>query len=50
MLDFQPLPDRRGCRIADHSIGDVRDEEHWGEFIRWFLDAGVRLRRALKEP
>lgn len=47
-LDFQRLPNKRGCRIADHQIGEVRDEEHWNEYIRWFLDAGLRLRRALK--
>lgn len=46
-LDFQPLPDRRGCRIADHGIGDVRNEEQWNQYVRWFLDAGSRLRRAL---
>lgn len=48
-LDFQRLPHRRGCRIADHGIGDVMDEGHWSEFIRWFVDAGARLRRALTE-
>ena len=46
-LDFQKLPNRRGCRIADHAIGDVTNEEQWNEYIRWFLDAGIRLRRAL---
>jgi hypothetical protein len=48
-LDFQPLPGKRGCRIADHAWGDVLDENHWNEFIVWFLDAGARLRRALAE-
>ena len=23
------------------------DEDQWSEFIRWFVDAGARLRRAL---
>jgi hypothetical protein len=48
-LDFQRLPGKRGCRIADHASGDVMDQDHWNEFIRWFLDAGARLRRALTE-
>jgi hypothetical protein len=48
-LDFQRLPGKRGCRIADHTAGDVMDEDHWNEFIAWFLDAGARLRRALAE-
>ena len=48
-LDFQPLPGKRGRRIADSGEGDVMDEDHWNEFIRWFLDAGTRLRRALAE-
>jgi hypothetical protein len=46
-LDFQRLPARRGCRIADHGTGDVTNEESWPRFVEWFLDAGVRLRRAL---
>jgi hypothetical protein len=48
-LDFQRLPDKRGCRIADHGVGDVRHEERWSEYIRWFIDAGARLRRALRQ-
>ena len=48
-LDFQRLPGKRGCRIADHASGDVMDEDHWNEFIRWFVDAGGRLRHALTE-
>jgi hypothetical protein len=26
----------------------VLDRERWGEYIDWFIDAGVRLREALK--
>lgn len=48
-LDFQKLPNSRGCRIADHAIGDVTNEEQWNEYIRWFLDAGVRLRLTLSQ-
>jgi len=48
-LDFQQLPTKRGCRIASHTTGDVMREDHWNEYIRWFPDAGVRLRLALSE-
>lgn len=46
-LDFQRLEGRRACRIADHGVGDVADEERHDEFIDWFFDRGQRLRQAL---
>ena len=46
-LDFQRLEGRRACRMADHGIGDVTDEERHDEFVDWFFDRGVRLRGAL---
>ena len=42
------MAQRRGCRVADHLEGCSLDEtERYDDFIDWFLDAGVRLRRAL---
>lgn len=47
-LVFEPLPDKRACRIADyHDGGDVLDAARHSEHLEWFIDAGVRLRRAL---
>lgn len=47
-LEFEPLPGRRACRIADYQDGgDVSVIERHSEYVDWFLDAGVRLRKAL---
>ena len=48
-LTFEPLAGRQACRIADYTSGDVLDSTRHDEFIDWFFDAGVRLRRALSE-
>ena len=47
-LEWEALPGARACRIADYrGEGDVVFEDKHDEFVTWFLDAGVRLRRAL---
>jgi hypothetical protein len=47
-LEWEELPNRRACRIADYMDGcSVSEDSRHEEFIGWFLDAGVRLRRAL---
>lgn len=47
-LEFEPLPERRACRIAEYcDDADVTEVERHDEFIDWFFDAGTRLRAAL---
>jgi hypothetical protein len=47
-LQWEALPNARACRVADYrDDADVTFEDRHDEFIDWFLDAGVRLRRAL---
>jgi hypothetical protein len=46
-LEFEELPAKRACRVADYADGDVTDTGRHDEFIAWFIDAGERLRRAL---
>ena len=47
-VDWEELPQRRACRVADYrENSSVADEAQHGEFVDWFLDASVRLRRAL---
>ncbi|HUG86240.1 MAG TPA: DUF4268 domain-containing protein, partial [Euzebya sp.] len=47
-LSFEPLPERRACRIAEYrDEGDVMDVDRHDKFIEWFFDAGTRLRAAL---
>jgi hypothetical protein len=48
-LVWEELDGKRACRLADYRDGcTVLDTEHHDEYIEWFVDAGVRLRRALK--
>ena len=47
-LEWELLPEKRACRIAEYrEDADVTFEDRYDEFIDWFFDAGVRLRRAL---
>lgn len=47
-LEFEPLPERRACRIAEYrQDADVTEVERHEEFIDWFFDTGTRLRAAL---
>ena len=47
-LEWEELPTRRACRIAEYKDGcGVAETERWDEYIAWFLDAGTRLRAAL---
>jgi len=48
-LSWEPLEGKRACRVADYKDGcSVLDTARHDEFIEWFLDAGVRMRRTLK--
>ena len=46
-LEFDPMEEKRACRVAEYGVGDVAEEDRWDEFVNWFLDCGVRLRAAL---
>lgn len=47
-LEWELLPEKRACRIAEYrEDADVTLEDRYDEFIDWFFDAGVRLRRSL---
>jgi hypothetical protein len=46
-LQWEQLPSRRASRIAAYTDGDVLDTDRHEEFITWFLNAQVRLRRAI---
>ena len=47
-LYWEELPGKRACRVADYKDGcSVLDRERHEEYIGWFLDTGVRMRRAM---
>jgi hypothetical protein len=46
-LEFDEIPGRRACRVAEFTDGEVADTARHDDFIAWFIDAGERLRRAV---
>ena len=46
-LEWEPLPDRRACRIAAYTPGDVTQADQHEAYIDWLIDTGTRLRHAL---
>jgi hypothetical protein len=46
-LDWEELPDKRACRIADYTDGWIQQQDRFEEFVDWFVDRGARLRAAL---
>jgi len=46
-LSWEDLPNRRACRIAAYSIGDVLNGGEFDNYIDWFFDTGSRLRAAI---
>jgi hypothetical protein len=46
-LSFEPLVGKKGCRISEHRPGEIEQTEAWDEYIEWFMDAQVRLRKAV---
>lgn len=46
-LSWEPLPNRRACRIAVYASGDVAQADSYDEYISWFISAGTKFRAAL---
>ena len=46
-LTFEPLPGRKGCRIADYHPGDIEQSDEWETYIDWLYSAHARLRDAI---
>ena len=50
-LDWQELPDKKGCRICVHFQDyGLNDEEYWGEIILFLADNLAKLTAAFKAP
>jgi transcriptional regulator with XRE-family HTH domain len=48
-LEFEdPGRERRAVRIAEYRDGHISRSEEYGDYIEWFIDAGLRLRRAIE--
>ena len=47
-LEFEdPGRERRAVRIAEYREGHISRSDEYGDYIEWFIDAGLRLRRAV---
>ena len=47
-LEFEdPGRERRAVRIAEYRDGHISRSEEYGDYVEWFIDAGLRLRRAI---
>jgi hypothetical protein len=46
-LTWDPLPDRRACRIAEYRDGAINRMAEHDAYMDFFLDAGERMRKAL---
>ena len=48
-LDFDPLPNRKGCRIStSRKHGEsVENQSDWADYMNWFETTQVRLRGAI---
>jgi hypothetical protein len=47
-LEFEELPGRTACRVADYSEGTVENDAQHTTYIEWLVDSGDRFRRALE--
>lgn len=46
-MSWEPMPNRRACRIAVYSSGDVTQSDSYEDYIEWFIEVGTRFRAAL---
>jgi transcriptional regulator with XRE-family HTH domain len=47
-LEFEdPGRERRAVRIAEYREGHISRTDEYGDYIEWFIDAGLRLRRSI---
>jgi hypothetical protein len=49
-LTWQPLPNRKACRIVFAKPVDGYDKANWPEMIQWLVEHMTRLEQALSGP
>ncbi len=50
VLEWEPLEDRRACRIKAEQSGNVFDQDQWNAMTTFMVDAMCRLEKAIKRP
>lgn len=49
-MTWQPLPNRKACRIQHSKPVDGYDSANWPEMIQWLVVHMTRLEKALSKP
>ena len=49
-LEWEPLENRRACRIKAEQSGNVFDRQQWDAMISFMVDRMMRLEAALTKP
>lgn len=49
-LEWQPLPNRKACRIQYSRAVDGYNKDNWADMIKWLVEHMTRLEKALSEP
>jgi hypothetical protein len=49
-LTWQPLPNRKACRIQFAKSVDGYDKANWSEMIQWLVEHMSRFEKALADP
>jgi hypothetical protein len=42
-----PGQERRAVRLAEYREGHWSQPDEFGEYVNWFIDCGIRMRRAI---
>lgn len=49
-LEFEdPGRERRAVRVAEYRDGTISRRDEYQDYVAWFIDRGIRMRRALEE-
>lgn len=49
-LEWQPLPDRKACRIQYSRAVDGYNKDNWADMIKWLVEHMIRLEATLSAP
>lgn len=49
-LEWQPLPNRKACRIQYSRALDGYNKDNWADMIKWLVEHMIRLEAALSAP
>jgi hypothetical protein len=48
-LDWEPLPGKKTCRIAQYKTANIEHRESWDDLIRWLVERATTFRETFAE-